>query len=215
VYESHHRHLFEVLKRYGIEYDVYMHTWITETNFIWEEDCSVPIDYDEYQLLKPTFFQRDRQDVFLESLTFSDYFNHDLYAQYGGDTLHEWRPQLLRNHLCALESQKRVYEMCQQPYDFIMFLRPDVMLTNDFDVKGFETPFDILIPNYEHFEGYNDKFAVLPFNKAKPYATRIDEIIDFRKHHGRIVSEKYVKYIIDKYYTVVVFIAFTMYLVRP
>ena len=40
----------------------------------------------------------------------------------------------------------------------------------------------------------------MPFDLAKPYSHRIDEIAAFRKHNGRIVSEKYVKYVVDRHY---------------
>ena len=38
------------------------------------------------------------------------------------------------------------------------------------------------------------------------YATALDEIIDFRKSNGRIVSEKYVKFIIQKYFKMLLFV---------
>ena len=49
---------------------------------------------------------------------------------------------------------------------------------------------------------------------CKYYAYRIDEIIDFRKNQGRIVSEKYAKFIIDKYFEQVHFIDFHFEIIR-
>jgi len=218
TYKSHHAHLFNILKNHGIDYDVYIHTWQTGQNMVWGEDCKVPIDYDEYKLLSPTHYSIDNQDEFLNSLDFSNYFNAELYNIHGGDTLHEWRPYLIRNHLCALESQRRVYNMvCEQhiQYDFILFIRPDVIISTDFDYNILTTDFDIILPNYDHFNGLNDKFAILQFNCASHYATRINEIIEFRQNNGRIVSEKYVKFIVEKYYHNVKFIDFIMTLTRP
>ena len=37
------------------------------------------------------------------------------------------------------------------------------------------------------------------YKNACLYGKRIDEIVDFRKHNGRIVSEKCLKFIINKY----------------
>ena len=100
-------------------------------------------------------------------------------------------------------------------YDFILYIRPDVSIINKFNINWLNESFDIMIPNKDHNEGLNDRFAIIPFNKSSKYSTRIDEIIDFRKNNGRIVSEKYVKYIIDKYYFNCKLIPFIMRIIRP
>jgi len=220
VYKSHFDNLYNVLKNNSIDYEIFMHTWKVENNknIIWENAINIDVDYNEYLLLNPNYYKIEEQKAFTDQLNFSNYFNKELYDKYGGDTPHEWRPQLIMNHLCALESQKRVYNMVQNSnnnYDFILFIRPDVEITNWFDVNILKSSFDIIIPSYDHYEGYNDRFAILPFNKANKYASRIDEIIEFRKNNGRIVSEKYVKFIINKYYTNLKFIDFYMKIVRP
>lgn len=221
VYNSHVKYLFNVLKDQNIDYDVFMHTWKTKNdeNIIWENNSNIKVDYEEYKLLNPTFYKIDIQDEFLQTIKFENYFNEELYNTYGGDNInYEWRPQLIKNHLCALESQKRVYNMViekSNKYDFIIFIRPDVELFNNFNIKWFNLSYDITILNYEHYEGYNDRFAIIPFNKAAKYAERIEEIIEFRKTNGRIVSEKYVKFIIDKYYNNVNFVDFFMKIIRP
>jgi hypothetical protein len=220
VYKSHFLNFFYLLKYNNIDYKVFMHTWKVENdvNIIWEKASNIPIDYQEYTLLQPHYYKIDEQKLFTDKINFNDYFNKELYDKYGGDTHHEWRPQLIMNHLCALESQKRVYKMVNdssEEFDFIIFIRPDVMITNNFDVNILNADFDIIIPGYDHHEGYNDRFAILPFNTASNYACRIDEIIDFRKNYGRIVSEKYVKFIINKYYNKLKFIDFIMTIIRP
>ncbi len=220
VYESHFNFLFDVLKNNSIDYKVFMHTWKVENdqNIIWENVCDIPVDYQEYALLRPDFFQIDKQDEFKDQLNFSDYFDRELYNKYGGDTPHEWRPQLIMNHLCALESQKRVYKMVNdsnEEFDYVIFIRPDVKILNPLNIYVLNSSFDIIIPSYDHHEGLNDRFAILPFNTASNYASRINEIKEFRKNNGRIVSEKYVKFIINKYYKNLKFIDFYMKIVRP
>ena len=220
VYNSHFHNLFNVLKDNSIDYKVFMHTWRVENdqNIIWEKVSNIPVDYDEYRLLKPDFYKIEEQNLFKDQLNFSDYFDKNLYDKYGGDTHNEWRPQLIMNHLCALESQKRVYQMVNdvdENFDYIIFIRPDVKILNTFDTNILKSDFDIIIPSYHHHEGLNDRFAILHFNNARNYACRIDEIKDFRKNHGRIVSEKYVKFIINKYYNKLKFIDFKMQILRP
>jgi hypothetical protein len=221
VYKSHINYLFNELNKNKIEYDIFMHTWKTECNenIIWENKIDIPINYEEYKLLNPDFYKIENQDEFIQTLNFNNYFNEELYKIYGGDTEHEWRPQLILNHLCALESQKRVYNMVRNnsgtDYDFIIFIRPDVEILNTFDINWLNSDFDITIPNYDHHEGFNDRFAIIPFNNSSNYAERINEIIEFRKNNGRIVSEKYVKFIINKYYPKINFINFIMKIKRP
>jgi hypothetical protein len=220
IYKSHKEKLFDILKNNNIDFNIYIHTWETENNenIIWEKKCNIPVDYEEYKLLHPQFYKIDNQNEFIQSINFNDYFDKSLYDKYGGDTYHEWRPQLIMNHLCALESQKRVYNMVINSnidYDFIIFVRPDMLIINNFDINFLQNNFDIIIPNYDHYEGLNDRFAILPFKKSEKYSTRIDEIIEFRKNCGRIVSEKYVKYIVNKYYPNIRFINLIMKIVRP
>jgi hypothetical protein len=219
VYESHKNNLFDVLKNNNITYDTYMHTWKTNNNFIWDKKSSVPIDYDEYKLLEPNYYEIDDQDLYLNSLTFSSYFKVELYVKYGGNTDKEWHPMLIRNHLCALESQKRVTDMVLKSgikYDYILYIRPDVMITSLFDKKFFLfNKKTITICNCDHFSGYSDLFAILHYDDCEKYGKRIDEIIEFRKTNGRITSEKYVKFITDKYFDNVNFVEFIFHIVRP
>lgn len=220
IYESHINKLYNIFKNNNIEFNIFMHTWktVNDINIVWENGINIPIDYEEYKLLNPDFYKIEEQRKFLDSINFENYFYKNLYDKYGGDSPHEWRPQLIMNHLCALESQKRVYNMVvdsKNNYDFIMFIRPDVLIENNFDIKCLKTNFDIIIPNSDHNEGYNDRFAILHFNNSIKYSTRIDEIIEFRRNHGRIVSEKYVKYIINTYYPNLQLIDFKMLRVRP
>jgi len=227
---SHVRRLFDCLKRGGMEYRTFMHSWRTDKNRIWGEESPVPIDYTEYALLSPDVYQLDEQDMFLDTIRFADYFDRSVYNVYGGDTYREWRPELIRNHLCALESQRRVTEMmmldakssgCE--FDYVVYVRPDVEIHTDFDVSwlsgggggGGIGVGEIAIPNREHYEGYNDRFAIVPYANSGVYGKRIEEIVEFRKERGRIVSEKFVKYIVEKYFTRVHFVDFVFTIERP
>ena len=219
VYTSHHKRLFDILKCNNCTYDTFMHTWATEDNRIWGVKSNSPIDYEEYKLLSPNYFQRDNQDEFLYTLNISDYFNKSLYSKYGGNTHHEWHPILIRNHLCALESQKRVTNMVLNnptKYDHVVYIRPDVFINDDFKMAFLQPKTNnISIPDREHNEGYNDKLAIVDYDKCGLYGRRIDEIIEFRRTHGRIVSEKFVKYIIDKHFVSITFIKFDFDIIRP
>lgn len=221
VYLSHYENLFNVLSSNQIDYDVFMHTWQTGgKQRVWEDEIKKPIDYKEYRLLAPDYYQIDDQDAFQKSLDFSQYFYQDVYDQIGHCKDGEWLPGLVLNHVCALESLKRVTNMVMETkthYDFVIYVRPDVLIETKFPVKALENfkEKDILIPSFEPWEGYNDRFAVLNYEEAPIYGSRIDGLADFRKTEGRIVSEKYVKYICEKNRLNVKLIDFNFKIIRP
>jgi hypothetical protein len=220
VYETHINRLFNKLNSSNIQYKIFMHTWKTcnDKNIIWKKESNFLVDYEEYKLLNPDYYKIDNQTIFLDNLDFNNYFYKHIYDTIGHSINGEWLPQLILNHLCALESQKRVFKMVKESninFDYIIFIRPDVLLLNDFNINWLKDTFDITLLNYDHYEGYNDRFAIIPFNNTDKYSNRIDEIIEFRKTNGRIVSEKYVKYIVDKYYNNKKFIDFKMRIIRP
>lgn len=206
VYNTHFENLFDVLKEHNINYEVFMHTWETldgKQNTRGKNYTKTDIDYNEYKLLKPDHYKIDIQDDFLKSIDFSKFFYQNTYNKYKYDKVKgEWKPKLIKNHLCALESQKRVLKMVNtNKFDKIMFVRPDVMINKKINVNQILNmkKHTIIIPFGDNYEGYNDRFAICTWRNAHEYGSRIDEIADFRKKNGRIVSEKYVKYIIDKY----------------
>jgi len=221
VYKTHEEKLFSVLRAAGYDIDIYIHSWKTEKNLIWQHSSPVPIDYEEYKLLNPTKYKLDEQSTFLDSIAFSDYFYEDLWKKHGNDRIFgEWIPELVRNHLCALESQKRVTQMMMSsgnPYEYVLYMRPDVEVHNNFPVECLTKlqPMDCCIPNYQHYVGYNDKFAAMRYEDCKEYSHRIDEIIDYRKNIGNIRAERYVHYILTKYYKNIHQIDFKFTIVRP
>ena len=212
VYPSQKKYVFDELDNAGIEYDIYLHTWKADRQLVWDRLTTIPADYSGIDIVKPVASQIDTQSDYLNTIHFPNYYNPYEY---------EWEPQLILNHLCALESQKRSTEMCLnsgKTYDYVMFLRPDALVNNRLPVETiFTEDFSknkIAIADFEHWEGYNDRFAILPYDTVKPYSHRIDDIIEFRRTCGRIVSEKYVKHVVDKHYTVKLF-DFHFDLLRP
>lgn len=195
VLPSQQKYVFSELDNAGIEYDVFFHTWITDKNLVWNREMKEPIEYETIDLLYPLKKQIDDQSKFLKTVDFSKYY-------YPNER--EWIPQLIWNHLCALESQKRCTNLCLETgvkYDYIMYLRPDALVTKRLPVESiFSQSFDdnmIVIANFNHWEGWNDQFAILRPEVVIPYSHRIDGIAEFRKKNGRIVSEKYVKHVVD------------------
>ena len=224
VYKTHIEKIFNELTNNDISYDIFLHSWKTENNiqYVWENTINIKQDYEIPQEINNKIVNKrfEYQNDFLSSIDFSKYFYEDEYKKYGERK--EWRPQLIKNHLCALESMKRVLNMVKnngKSYDFIMLLRPDVEINNKIPIIQIkkhllENSNGICVPKYDSYEGYNDRFAVTNISSADKFFERIDEIVDFRKTNGRIVSEKYTKFIIDKYYKVNL-IDFQFKIIRP
>jgi len=224
VYKTHHKYLFDELKKHNIEYDTFIHTWRTEKhNIVWNDKVEIPIDYEEYKLLCPSEYQIDDEDIFIEQNIdshFSDYFNEELFNKYGGLGTQEWYPQMIKNYICGLESQRRVSQMVlnkNKTYDFIIYMRPDIEIKNPFPVDIFSkmTPYDISIPNHGNFDGCNAIIAVISFQTMEDFSNKINELVEYRKYQGRIVAEKFVEYIYHKYYDKIYFIDLGYTVIRP
>ncbi len=215
VAETHHRHIFDVLRKNSVHFDVFIHTWETDTQYIWWVKTNSPPDYTEHELLTPTVFRRDSQEEFIQTINFDQY--------YYPDAEQEWNPQLIMNHLCALESQRRSTLLCEEyaaqkniEYTHIIYVRPDARIYSDLPVSSILSLSrnQILLPNEFNYEGYNDRFAAMRYDMRSEYSTRINKIADYRKNVSFIVSEPYLKYIIDNNYEPL-FCYFHFRLVRP
>ena len=222
TYQSHIKHVFEVLENYNLTYKTFMHTWKTKDDVqnIWDDIIPQKIDYFEYQLLKPHYYKLDCESEFIESLNMDEFFYKDVFDKLGYQG--EWSVNLIRNYICMLESQKRGFEMVKNTiqngskYKYVMFIRPDVTIHNDLPLNTIIMNSNkIHIPNYNHFAGLNDTFAIMNFYLACIYGKRIDEIAEFRKNNGMIVAENYCKFIIEKYNMIVNEISFNFTITRP
>lgn len=225
VYDSHIQNIFDILDKNNLSYKKFMHTWKINNNKqrVWQNIINKEIDYEEYKLLNPDFYKIDSQDEFLSNLNMDNYFYKDVWNTIGHSENGEWLPELVQNHLCALESQKRCLEMVEDfmkknniNIKYFIFIRPDVMIYDNLPVKIIlKNNNKIYIPNDNNYEGLNDRFAITNYKNACLYGKRINEIAEFRKNNGRIVSEKYVKFIINKYKMNLDFIKFDFDIVRP
>ena len=224
IYKSHIDNVFNQLKNNKLTYKIFMHTWKTNNNKqnVWGKTIPIDIDYNEYKLLNPDFYKIENQDLYILNLNMNKYFYKDVWDTIGHSRNGEWLPGLIKNHLCALKSTKSGLEMVEEfvkrgnKFKYVMFIRPDVFIKNKLPLNEILfKPCEISIPNEYHHEGYNDRFAIINYDKAAIYGKRIDEISEFRKTNGRIVSEKYTKFIIKKYNLKLNLINFSFDIIRP
>ncbi len=208
VYKSHFENLFEPLKKANIDYKTFIHSWTTRNPTTWDGADPNGIHTDDVNLLEPDVIQIDDEDLFIESVPFSNFHDKVAWERYGDgrSSKHEWHPTMVMNHICLMEAMRRVTKLCLESgraaYDFILYMRPDVHVVRPFPTGILATigPNDAAVLSYNHFEGYNSNVVIVPYTKCEPFANRIEEAPEFRRTHGRLVTEKYTKYILDKYY---------------
>tara|TARA_Y100000389_G_scaffold204581_1_gene258136 strand:- start:4386 stop:5123 length:738 start_codon:yes stop_codon:yes gene_type:complete len=206
---THKKFIYDILKSNNYDYDIFIHTWKTKTQkqMVWLKESDVLIDEEEYKCINPNYYKIDSQDDFIDNIEFEKYFYEDQYKKFGVPRTNgkgDWIPQLLKNHLCALESLKRVYKMVKETekrYKYIIFVRPDSTFHKKLNFSLIDNleENEVLIQDRDHYNGYNDRFAVGHPDIMGKYANRIDEAIEFRKNVHRIDSESFCKYIINKY----------------
>jgi hypothetical protein len=204
VYHSHVERIYDVLDRNQFTYKKFMHTWhMDENESITNSDFS---DFPEYKIVNPDFYKKDCEIEFLKTINMDDYFYRDVWNAKRECYSGEWLPHLVSNHLCALESQRRCIQMMQDfinegnYFKFVIILRQDIFIKNDLPIESIiYKPDEVSIPDFDHFEGYNDRLAVMNYENSLIYGNRMRDLKYYRKTHGRIVAEKCLKYSLGKY----------------
>lgn len=205
TFPAHKQHIYDVLKENNIDYDIYIHTWSgSYTNKRGNSTEIYNHNTDISDIVVPFKQRTDDQDQFISNLNMDDYFYRDVYEKLGNCKEGEWLPDMLLYQMCSQESQKRLINMVFESgieYDRIIILRPDLEMPIPLRIEPIVSMKvnHIILPQDEHCGGYNDRFAIVNPKMVLYYSHRIDEAKEFRKHHGRIAGETYLKYILDKY----------------
>jgi len=206
THENQKKMIYDNIQKQKLSYKIFMHTWSIEGNVqrVWQNNCKEKIDYEEYKLLNPDFYEITSQDDFLKTINMDDYFYKHIWEEKGHNKDGEWIPKLIKNHICALGSLRNVYNMVENSglkFKHIIFIRPDAYFTEPFQIEKYIPLKDktIIIPNFDHCEGYNDRFSICNYEDAHIYALRLKDIAEFRKKKGRIVSEKYLRYTLNQH----------------
>ena len=180
-------HIFDALKHQGIEYDIYCHTYEihhTYTN-VRADEIKCILRNDNWKLLEPTYISLENQDKIdagldLESYrTKGDPWNYEpYYIPYA----------TFDNHIRALwslHSVGKLLDKSQTVYDYIVFLRPDVLylqpLLRDYFLHA--TNETVCIPDFHHFFGSNDRFAICTPHVAKLYSHRFKHAFTYSLHN--------------------------------
>ncbi len=204
-YPSQKQYILDVLKQAGIEYDIFIHTYYFQGpyNNRWGGEKDVALDFDEYKLLEAKYVLRENQDEVCKVIRPSSFISpHDVQQN---DPLRgqapEWfnphADQMRENVAKSLYSKYRItckFEEVQNQYEYCIFLRPDVQFQSSLDVNSFKQANDntIVLPNFNHFRGWNDQFAICTPKVGLIYGKLFLCLWEYSQRRV-IISERYLK----------------------
>ena len=86
-------------------------------------------------------------------------------------------------------------------YNAFIVIRPDAYFVSDIDIAALTTVAHntLYVPDWMWFEGYNDRLAFGCKEVIYHYTHRVKDFPEFRRTKGRIVAEKYLKLMVEKY----------------
>jgi hypothetical protein len=206
--QSIEKFIYDILKSVGIEYDVYVHSFVLYRPYSNRRagEEVVHLKNTTWKLLNPTSSIIEDQDIVDKSL------NMRLYRSQGNpwesDTGNDFTT--LDNHIRALYSLKRVTELWSasgKEYDAVMYCRPDVRYINPIDPAWLSLVPNgcILMPDFHLTEGCNDRFAIGKPDVMKVYGNRFNDALAFSKKH-QLHSEKFLSFILSASYISVQYI---------
>lgn len=172
------KHILTVLKSNNIEYKIFMHTYKFDSKYVnpRAHEYDVDLDFDEYTLLNPDYIEIDDQDEIKERINVFKYRTQD----------DPWNSGYISvdNFLCAMYSKKQLglmVENCNETFDYIIYLRPDVKYHSTFDIDFLKhvNKYTICTPNFHLFPKINDRFCILTNNNLRKYYLLFDEMYQY------------------------------------
>lgn len=194
--DNFRNNFFNILNSNNIEYDIYLHTYnlkvLTNTR---SKEFNCNLDTEEYCLLNPCEFIIEDQDEFDKTF---DYEKVKKYGDYYNDNFCS-----IYNLIRQLNSLKKVSSLIKKKnYDKYIFLRPDLLLENKFNINLIKKNYNfnfINTPSDQKWNGLNDRFAICNYYSFIKYSERIDYIDEYIKNYGKLHSERFLKFIINKF----------------
>ena len=177
TFHSIKENIFDVFSRMDIEYDLYVHTY---SNHSYYKKSKITIDYKIIYQLEPRVFINEDQFIFDSKIDYKSFQNK-------GDPWNNNYRSLI-NSIRALNSLWRTsiaLEKSNIKYDFVVFLRPDVMYLNKIPFSFLlEYPDHLLIPDFHRpCSGgkVNDRMAMGNMKNMMVYGKRFEKALNYSK----------------------------------
>jgi hypothetical protein len=207
--------ILDVLKLNNIDYDIFVHTFfLTKYKNIRtvENIKDTDIDNEEYKLLNANYIQIDDQERIKEQINISLYRTHPdpwntNYNSVDNFILGQYSKLMLTN---LIEKQ-------QFNYDYILFMRPDCLYTQKFQIDFLNhiNNNTIVIPDFHLFSKYkfNDRFSITNTNTYKIYGEIFINLLEISKKSS-LHSETIIGQIMNNHGIITVRIPFRFLRVR-
>jgi len=161
------KNILNVLKNNNIDYDIFMHTYnLNGYANIRTNEFLQNVDNDEYKLLNANYIRIDSQDEIKSKINLKMYRTHK----------DPWNTSYnsVDNFILAQYSKSQLVEMIKesnQTYDYIIYLRPDVLYLNELSIGFIKLASNncICIPDFHLFGNFNDRFAITNMNTYHLY----------------------------------------------
>ena len=192
---SIHKHIFDVLKANNIEYKTFVHTYSLHAPFSNRRtgENEIFLNNEEYKLLNPDYSQIDDQDTIKTWLNLHNYYSQpDPWGTHYNS---------VNNFILAMYSKKILGEMiCKsnEGFDYVLFLRPDVLYLNDFKTEWFNlvTETQVCAPDFQHWEhNFNDRFCMSTQKNAILYSTIFNFLLEYSVNkmlHSETIQRDYI-----------------------
>jgi hypothetical protein len=177
--------ILDILIRNNIEFDIFIHTYKLNTyKNIRTNEFINNIDNEEYKLLNAKYVQIDDQDEIKEKI------NLPLYRTNADPWETDYNS--VDNFILAQYSKSQLVILIEKSnikYDYIIFLRPDVLYINKFNINFFKHTTDnsICIPNFHLYNlknddiKFNDRFCITNMKTYKLYGDIYKYLLDISK----------------------------------
>ena len=188
--------ILEELNKNDIQYDIFLHTYFLNTytnnrvnNINDFSETIEDMDNNEYKLLEPNYLQIDNQDEIKKEINMEQYRTH----KDPWDSSYNSVDNFILGQYSKLQIVKMI-EKSENTYDYIIYLRPDVLYVSKFDKNYFKKVKDniICIPDTFTFGKYkfNDRFAITNMKTYKIYGNGFNNLLEISKNqplHSEIV----------------------------
>lgn len=191
------KNLFDEITACGLEYDIYLHTYILNGTYRnqWSGENISRYNNNVYKLLNAKYLLLDNQQEIEKKINFNEYCS--LTKNWCGSNVSTpLAKYLVHNMVLALYSKKCITNLFKEhhsEYDFAIIMRPDLKLHKKINISEFmkiTTDDNIIMPQQDvHWNG-NDRFCFATNKNIIYYGTLLDPLLNYSKNN-EIAAEKY------------------------
>ena len=194
--QSIQENILQVFHNNNITYKIFFHTYqvLEPYNNSRASETNVILNNDEYKLLNADYICIDNQETIKTKINFESYRT----MEDPWDTNYE----TMDNFILAMYSKKQLWKLldnCDETFTHYLFIRPDVLYLNNFDIKWLEqiNDIDIYVPDFHKYANFNDRMALIK-NKsiAKIYSNVFDHMLEYSKYCS-LHSETFIRFILN------------------